>query len=284
MKKKLSVAILVLALAALIMSLSACGGADSAKDLENVKEAGVLKVGMECNYAPFNWTQTTESETAVAISAGGYADGYDVQIALKLAEELGVKLEIVKLKWEGLIPALESGKIDAIIAGMSPTDDRKTSIDFSEPYSKSELVMVVKGDGAFADAAAISDFSGAKITGQLDTCNYKVVDQIEGVDKQTAMADFPTMIAALQGGKIDGYVSELPAAMSAVEANSDLKYVRFEEGKGFTAPDSEISVAVGLRKGSNLAAELNKALAAISTEDRNELMLWAIDNQPISAS
>ncbi len=285
MRRKLSAIIIFIIAAAMVFSLSACGGGkpDPAKDLEAVKKDGVIKVGMECNYAPFNWTQAASSDTAVKISSG-YADGYDVQIAQKLADYLGVKLEIVKLEWEGLIPALESGKIDAIIAGMSPTDERKVSIDFSDPYYSSELVMVVKADGAYAGAASISDFSGARITGQLDTSNYTVIDQIAGVDKKTAMTDFPTMIAALQGDKIDGYVCELPAAKSAVTANSDLTFTRFAAGSGFTASDAEISVSVGLRKGSDLAKDLNAALAAINAQDREDLMDWAITNQPLSES
>ena len=281
MKRKLKIAILMLSVAALLLSLSACGDKNTS-DLSAVQEAGVLRVGMECNYAPFNWTQATESESAVALSGGGYADGYDVQIALQLAEKLGVELEIVKLEWEGLVPALESNKIDTIIAGMSPTDERKVSIDFSNPYYTSELVMVVMADGAYSEAEAISDFSGAKITGQLSTCNYTVIDQIEGVVKQTAMSDFPAMIVALQGGKIEGYVAELPAAMSAVEGNSDLKFIRFAEGNGFTASEAEVSVSVGLRKGSDLADSLNSALELIVAKDREELMDWAIANQPLS--
>jgi putative lysine transport system substrate-binding protein len=206
MVKKMKRRILAFALAltcmvSMLMTLTACGKIDATKDLETVQKDGVLKVGMECNYAPFNWTQTASSDTAVALSAGGYGDGYDVQIALKLADALGVKLEIVKLKWEGLIPALESGKVDCIIAGMSPTAERKESIDFSDPYYKSELVVVVEGAGKYAGATTLADFSGAKITGQLDTCNYTVIDQIPEVQKQTALSDFPSMIAALQGAK-----------------------------------------------------------------------------------
>ncbi len=281
MKRKISIAMLVLSIIAMLLTFTACGEANTS-DLSAVKEAGVLRVGMECNYAPFNWTQAAESDSSVSLSGGGYADGYDVQIALQLADSIGVELEIVKLEWEGLVPALESKKIDAIIAGMSPTEERKVSIDFSKPYYTSELVMVVMADGSFSGAEAISDFSGAKITGQLSTCNYTVIDQIEGVDKQTAMSDFPAMIVALQGGKIDGYVAELPAAKSAVEGNGDLKFLRFAEGDGFTASEAEVSVSVGLRKGSDLTDPLNSALDMITEKDREELMEWAIANQPLS--
>ena len=91
---------------------------------------------------------------------------------------------------------------------MSPTDERRASIDFSDVYYVSDLVMVVRKDGPYAQATSLEEFEGAKITAQLNTFHYTVVDQIAGVDKQTAMEDFPTMIVALQSGKIDGYVSE----------------------------------------------------------------------------
>jgi len=282
MKKILAIVLVIACMAGSMLLFSSCGKINAGKDLENIKKAGVLKVGMECNYAPFNWTQAKSSDTAVALSAGGYADGYDVQIALKMAAALGVKLEIVKLEWSGLIPALESAKIDCIIAGMSPTAERKVSIDFTDHYYTSELVMVVKADGAYANAKSISDFSGAKITGQAETFHYSVIDQIKNVQKQTAMADFPTMIIALQGKKIDGYVSELPGAESAITANPDLTYIRFEEGKGFEASEDDVAVSLGIRKGSNLAEDLNSALKAITAEDRKELMLWAVENQPLS--
>ena len=98
-----------------------------------------------------------------------YAGGYDVEIAKKIAEGLGKELVIVKTEWDGLVPALTSGKIDAIIAGMSPTEERKETIDFSDNYYKSNLVMVVKKGGDYEEATSIQDFKGAKITAQLNT-------------------------------------------------------------------------------------------------------------------
>ena len=168
--------------------------------------ADTLRVGMECNYAPYNWTQAEEGEYAVPLAAGGYADGYDVRIARRIADALGMDLEIVKIEWDGLTMALMSGKIDAIIAGMSPTEERKLTIDFTDPYYESDLVMVVRKDGAYAEATSLADFAGARITGQLNTFHYTVIDQIPDVKKQTAMETFPAMIVALRSGVIDGYV------------------------------------------------------------------------------
>ncbi len=110
---------------------------------------GVLKVGMECAYAPFNWTDMSEpSIGAVPISSQGsegmYANGYDVQIAQYIANKLGMKLEIYAITWDGLLPALQSGTVDAIIAGMSPTAEREAEIDFTDVYYSSNLVVIYK--------------------------------------------------------------------------------------------------------------------------------------------
>ncbi|MDD2457290.1 MAG: transporter substrate-binding domain-containing protein [Eubacteriales bacterium] len=249
------------------------------------KESNEFKVGLECNYAPFNWTQTDTSNGAVSISnsSSEYAGGYDVEVAKKIAAKLGKELVIVKTEWDGLIPALTSGKIDAIIAGMSPTEERKATVDFSDSYYRSDLVVVVKKDSPFASAQSLSDLNGAKITAQLNTFHYEVVEQIAGVDKQTAMDNFPAMIVAVASGKIDGYVSEKPGAISAVAANTDLTYLEFSAGQGFTYADENVAVAVAVKKGStDLIQSINEALAEIPQDQRDTLMETAIKTQPVT--
>lgn len=208
------------------ITLTACSSSSS-KDLENVQKKGTLVVGMECAYAPYNWAQTTKNEYTVEIKSGMYADGYDVQIAKKIAEDLNVKLEIKPIEWDGLIPALNANDIDLVIAGMSPSAERKESIDFSNTYFDSNLVMVIRADGPYTKATKISDFAGAKITGQNNTFHYKVIDQIAGVQKQTALPDFAALTSALKSGTIDGYVCEKPGAISAVTAYSEFRFVEF---------------------------------------------------------
>ncbi len=106
---------------------------------------GTLRVSMECAYDPFNWTQLTDVNGAVAIEGqDGYANGFDVQIAKYIAAELGMKLEIVANDWDSLIPAVQSGNVDAIIAGMSPTEERAKSVDFTDCYYSSNLVLITK--------------------------------------------------------------------------------------------------------------------------------------------
>lgn len=249
-----------------------------------------LRVGMEVNYAPFNWSQTTDADGAVPVanSTGEYANGYDVEIAKRLADGLGRPLEIIKTDWEGLAPGIMSDKLDLIIAGMSPTEERRAQIDFSDKYYTSDLVIVVKKDGPYAKAESLADFKGARITGQLNTFHYSVVDQIPEVDKQAAMNDFPAMIVALKAGKIDGYVSERPGAMSAEVTNSELTYVDFKPDKGFQADENDTSIAVGVKKGSPLTAKVNEVLADISDEERTDIMqmkvnLESTEGTPVSS-
>ena len=107
---------------------------------------GTLKIAMECAYAPFNWTQTTDANGAVPIQGqdGMYANGYDVQVAKYIAAELGMALEVYSYVWDSLIPAVQSGAVDAIIAGMSPTAEREEQVDFTDCYYNSNLVVIIK--------------------------------------------------------------------------------------------------------------------------------------------
>ena len=243
---------------------------------------GTLRVGMECNYAPFNWTQAEPSDTAVAIEGGmGYADGYDVQIARKIAESLNRELVIVKCEWDGLTMGVMTGSFDMIIAGMSPTAERKLTIDFSDNYYTSRLVVVVRADSLYADAASLVDLSGAAVTGQLNTFHYSVIDQIPGVNKLMAMNSFPELIVALKSGVIDGYIAEEPGAVSDCFANPEFTYIRFDDGQGFTASDDDVSIAVGMAQGSELLEPVNEVLAGIDEETRLQMMLDATARQPL---
>lgn len=268
--------------------LAACGAGDkkdsgksgdAGADVGGSEDGGQFRIGMEAGYPPFNWTQQNDANGAVKIADNAeYAGGYDVQMAKKIAEGLGKELVIVKMEWDGLVPALQSNKIDAIIAGMSPTEERKQTIDFTENYYTSDFVMVIKKGSKYEKAKSIQDFSGAKITSQLNTSNYNVIDQIKDVQKQTAMDNFPAMRVALEAGKIDGYVAERPEGISAAAANGKFAYVAFEEG--FDTDPSNTSIAVGLRKDDANLNKINEILKGISEDDRQTIMEAAIQQQP----
>ena len=291
MKKFLACSLVLL----LVVSLAACGGTKPAATpvspaYESFQEPPatlpeldmtVLRVGMECGYTPFNWTQMDGSNGAVPLSDGTYAGGYDVEIAKRVAEVLGLELEIQKVEWEGLPPSLTSDRIDAIIAGMTDNADRRLTLSFSNRYYTSDLVLVIQKDGPYANATSLADFKDAIVTGQLGTLHYGFIDQIEGVKKADPMQDFITMISALSTGRIDAYVSERPGAMSAQITNPELSYVSFEGDAGFDYDAGEASISIGVRQSDeDLRQALNYALAQISDADRQTYMETALRNQP----
>lgn len=274
MKKKLS--LFIVAVLTMVV-LAACGTGDENSSTTSSGKS-VLKVGMEAAYAPFNWSQNDDSNGAVQIGdTKEYAAGYDVEIAKRIAEGLDMELEIVKTDWDGLVPSIQSGAIDIIIAGMSPTAKRLETIDFTDIYYNSNFVVVVKADGPYANASSLKDFAGAKITAQQGTNHYDImIDQLEGVDKQVAATDFGSMRVQLQSGAIDGYVSERPEGISAEQAMKNITFV----DPGFKADIADTAIAVGLKKGSDLKEKINEVLAGISQEDREKFMEDAIANQP----
>ena len=269
---------LLAAIAVGTFALAGCSGsgADSAQD-------DTFTVGMECGYQPFNWqTSDAQTDSAVEISGGGgYCDGYDVMMSQAIADELGQKLEVKKISWDGLQPALDSGEIDAIVAGMTASDEREEGIDFTTPYYESEgMVMIVRADSEMANYTDIQDFSGHKVIGQKNTNYDTVIDQIEGVDHQTPLATYPELVAALQNGVADGITAEMPVAEGVVAANPGLAIVQFEDGHGF---EVDTTVSIGLKEGtrdSDFFKSVQDALDSISQDTRNEYMKTAVENAP----
>lgn len=242
-----------------------------------------LKVGMECNYAPFNWTQINDEGGAVAIEGGGYCNGYDVQMAKTISDQLGKKLVIVKMTWDGLEPALQSGVIDAVIAGMTDTEERRLRVSFSDPYYESDMVIVVKKNGGYEDANSLHDFKNARILGQLNTLYDTVIDQIPEVQHATALEDYPSMLTQLKSGLVDGISAERPVAGGIVASNSDLTFVEFKDGQGFKIDPSETSVSIAVNKeNTELLANINQILKNISQDERKKMMNDMISLTPSS--
>ncbi|MBQ7643378.1 MAG: transporter substrate-binding domain-containing protein [Clostridia bacterium] len=279
--KKL-ITLIVSALLAVTFALSAVSCGNNVVDDEaKLKEAGVVKVGMECNYAPFNWTQTTDENGAVKYADGLYGNGYDVMIAKDIADHLGVTLQIVVCSWDGLTEDLKSGNIDMIIAGMSPTSERKRQIDFSTEYYNSNLVIVCKAGSALASATTLAEVDNAsyKIAAQSNTFHLVALENQTSKCQKVEEKDFSTMQTDLSLGAIDGYIAELPTAL-AICGDTQYTYVPLVNNEtGFTTSEDDTAVAVGLRKGSNILSKVNEALAGITKDKRNGYMASAISLQ-----
>ena len=253
-------------------------------------EDGVLTVGMECAYAPYNWTQMDDSNGAVPISnvPGAYANGYDVMIAKKICEANGWQLEIVSSAWDSLVPAVQSGMIDANIAGQSMTADRMAEVDMAGPYYYATIVCVTTKDSQFASAKSIADLAGGKCTAQSGTIWYdSCLPQIEGAVLQSPAETAPAMIMALETKTVDFICTDMPTAMGAVAKNDDLVILNFSGTDGdfqFASEEERaenVNIGMSVKKGNTtLLDAMNKVLGAMTEEDFNKLMDEAIAVQP----
>lgn len=252
----------------------------------SAEDTKVLKVAMECGYAPYNWTQPDDSNGAVPINdSSDYAYGYDVMIAKRIAEELGYELQIVKLDWDSLVPAVQSGTVDCVIAGQSITSERLQMVDFSEPYYYASVVGLVKQDSDYAEAAGLSELKGATCTSQLGTIWYdKCLGQIEDANIQPAQESAPAMLVALESGRTDLIVTDMPTAMAACIAYPDMKILDFTgTDDDFEVSDEDINIGVSIQKGNTELLEgINSVLAEMTVDDYNEMMDEAIAVQPLS--
>jgi len=249
-----------------------------------VDESNLLVVGMECAYAPFNWTQVEASDTSFLINneeGTGYCDGYDVQIAKAIADELGKDLLVKKIAWEGLIDGLNNGEIDMIVAGMTDTAERRESVSFSLPYYQSDLVLIVRNDSSYASATSLKDFSESTVVAQKGTFHDTVVDQIPTVNHMTPLGSFALLTNSVINGEADAMVSEYPVALSIVGTNPDLKIIAFEAGNGFETSFEDTTVSVAVRKDdADLLNTINAVLNGLTEETRSEWMKDAIERQP----
>ncbi|MBO7703080.1 MAG: transporter substrate-binding domain-containing protein [Solobacterium sp.] len=248
-------------------------------------EAKTFRVGMECNYAPFNWTTTEAGEFTQPLSESDYCDGYDVYIASTIARTIGRDVQIVKTDWDALIIDLQQGSLDAIIAGMTETPERAEQVSFTTPYYVSPEVVIVKADSDLANITDIQELSGYKVQGQMGTLYDTIIDDIDGVNHVPAATDFPAAINSLQHGDVDAVTSELPVAIGVCAANPDLTYVQFEAGHGFTSAGDEGGVTVSIaiaKENTDLLNEVQAALDQISEDDRASAMEAAVLRQPAS--
>ena len=268
---------LVLAMV-MCLGFTACGGSENNEN--------VLRVAMECAYAPYNWSQADDSNGAVPIAGtNNFAYGYDVMMAKLIAESMGKELEIVKLDWDALVPAVMSGDVDMVIAGQSITAERLEMVDFSDPYFYASIVTLTKADSKYATAASVADLAGATCTSQLGTIWYDIcLPQIPEANILTAQETAPAMLVALESGAVDLVVTDMPTAMAATAVYDDMVLLDFTGTEGeFEVSEEEINLGISMEKGNTeLLEAVNAVLATLTVEDYEAMMADAIAVQPLS--
>ena len=277
----------------MVLSMTACGAKPQGTEPQGTEppavatgvEDGVLTVGMECAYAPYNWTQMDDSNGAVPIAnnPGSYANGYDVMIAKKICEANGWQLEVMAIGWDGLTPALNAGQIDAVIAGQSMTEERMAEVDMAGPYFYASIVCVTQKDNPLASATGISQLSGA-CTAQTGTIWYdSCLPQIEGAELMPASETSSAMIMAATSGTVDYICTDMPTAMGACAVYDNLVLLDFTGSEdNFKVDQGEINIGISVVKGNTTVKEaMDKVLSTMTVENFNNLMDQAISIQPV---
>ncbi|WP_088006186.1 ABC transporter substrate-binding protein [Indiicoccus explosivorum] len=230
--------------AALTLALGACGeeaadtGAAAAEE-----ETEVLEMATSADYPPY------ESR-----NAEGEFVGFDIELAQYIADELGRELEITDMKFDGLVGALQAGRVDMVLAGMNATDERKENVDFSTVYHNSGETFLTLPD---AGIDSIGDLEGKTVAVQLGTMQETTIEGLveeKGMDIDIkSIDDAGLMIQELLAGRVDAAYLDTTAAVGFIE----------EQGlAGFEDPTVESpGVAIAFPKGSELTEEVNAILA-----------------------
>lgn len=312
MKQKLFALLLAVAL---VLSLAACTASPSdsgsntsasqapAADVPDVPDFtdvdtstilglddGVLTVGMECAYAPYNWMQMDDSNGAVPISnvSGSYANGYDVMIAKRICEAYGWELEIVSSSWDSLTPGVQSGTMDANIAGQSMTADRMKEVDMAGPYYYATIVCLTSKDSPYASATSIADLAGGICTAQSGTIWYdSCLPQIPDANILSPADNAPAMIMQLQTGMADFICTDMPTAKGAAAKDDNLVVLDFSGTDGDFQFETEaeraenVNIGISVKKGNTqLKDAMDAVLSQLTAEDFDAIMDQAIAAQP----
>lgn len=295
MKNRIKKVLAVAMASCMTMAIFAgCGGSEtvtSSAGSTGSSDKKVLRVGMECTYAPFNWTQSSEStpDGGKAVKIYGqntYAYGYDVMVAQKIAKELDMDVEVHKVEWDSIGLGLDSQEYDCIIAGMGKTAVRAKSYSFTEPYYYRDNCIVVRADSDIASVTGLSQLKGknVKITTQLGTGWVDLLDQIPdgvlGSNYETTGEAF----MAVSNGVADVVVIDVPTAESALLTNKDLKLIKLDENDTFKNDQEMTNVCIATRKNdTELRDKIQGAMDKIGWNDKtkmDELMEKAIAAQP----
>ena len=241
----------------------------------NAAGGRMLRVGTECDYAPHNWEEDhpTDSNVPLANKEGFYAEGYDIQIAKIVADSIGSKLEVKKIEWDDLIPALNRREIDVIFSGMLDSNARREVIAFSDIYEvqKIEYGVLVRKDGSYARAKKLTDFAGARFVGQEDTNLDRGIAQIHGAIRLPAVKTTQEMFDKFFNGEVDGIIIGTEKISANVKAHPEIVGIIFPEDEGFKFDYT--GICAGVRKQDiRLQKEINEVLKDLNQRERQRIM------------
>ena len=264
------------------ISVASCGGSSEVNN-------DTLVIGMECQYQPFNWTVTKESEYTLPIdNSNEFVDGYDIQVAKYLSEDLNKPVIIKRIVWDSLIPSLQNNEINMVLAGMSSTAERREAIDFTDPYLTSDLAFLIKKENipegnSESNPATYEEllelFAGQSLICQRGVVGDDYIDiYFSSVDSSIRhndpLATYPLAAQDVSLGTSFAMPAELPVCEAMVNIDPDDLGILYVDQSFLKAEDLErISVSIGIKKGNeDILNELNDSLSRLDDATRGQLM------------
>ncbi len=213
--------------------------------LGEIKAAGKIVLGTAADYPPYEFHKLIDGKDEIV--------GFDIEIAKLIAKDLGVELEIVDMKFDGLLPALVTDDIDFVIAGMVANEERSKTVDFSIPYYAARQRMVVRAEDK--DIYKLpEDLAGKPVGAQKTTIQEEIALDKFSQSEYVGLSKITDLVLELQNKKIEAVILAEPVAKAYVAQNSALFLPEVDLG-------SEDGVAIAVNKGNtDLVEELNKVL------------------------
>lgn len=250
MKKIMSILMCLI----LMISTVSCGKNAKEDELSKIKKAGKIVLGTSADYPPYEFHKVINGKDEIV--------GFDIDIAKKIAEDLGVELEIKDMKFEGLLAALQAGKIDFIVSGMTPTEERKKSVDFSDVYYYAVQTVVIRTEDK-EKYKTLEDLKGARVGVQKGSIQEGLAQKYMANSEIKALGKISDIILSLKDKKIDAAIIEQPVAQANVNKNTDLAISEIK------LPNEDAGSAIAVRKNSGaLLDEINKTLKKLMDEKK----------------
>lgn len=263
--------IAVVAASTIAISMVGCGSTqkkdgasadNTSSALQAIKSKGKLVVGTSADYPPYEFHSTVNGEDKIV--------GFDIDIAQEFANDLGVKLEVKDMAFDGLLVALQSDKVDMVFAGMTPTDERKQNVDFSDIYYTATHRFILRS-GEEASITKMEDLKGKKIGVQKGSIQEGIAKDNFDAANIKSLDKITDLVLDLKNNKVDAVLAEQPVAEINVQKNQGIAIAKKLEVK-----DPDGGCAIAMKKGSDdLKAEINKTLKKL--KDDNKIDQFVMD-------
>ncbi len=233
--------------------------------LEQIKKAGKIVLGTSADYPPYEFHKEINKKDEII--------GFDIEIAKEIAKDLGVTLEIKDMKYEGLLAALDSGNIDFILAGMTPTEERKKNVDFTKIYYTAIQRVAVRAEDK-DKYKSIEDLKGKKVAGQKGATQEKIIKEQMPNSELKALGKISDLMLELKNKKVEALVVEQPVAEAYLSKNKDLVLADIK----LNTEDSGSAIAV--KKGNpELVEAMNKTLDRLMSAKAIDKMVAEANEQ-----